>query len=236
MKDRSRLISITTTCAMLVVMACVGLYYMQYDYNAVSYIKAFGYFVIAVSSVFALIFLKKEAGRRELVLGSLAFSAIMFVSAVFAIIPKTGNYSTLVSYFAMAFFAPVALCYIAKLATGKDIFDKASVCAIIFAISVIPVVLFAIIPASWTQIVLFVAFAIWALVLIAGVVFSVINIIKKKETFINWTYLFFTLPYTVTYVENIFNLRKYLKTCAGIAMMALAFLVIALVNKSEEKR
>ena len=76
MKDRSRLISITTTCAMLVIMACVGLYYMQYDYNAVAYIKAFGYLAMTASAVFALIFLKKEEGRRELAFATLAFSAI----------------------------------------------------------------------------------------------------------------------------------------------------------------
>lgn len=234
MKDRSRLISITTTCAMLVIMACVGLYYMQYDYNAVAYIKAFGYLAMTASAVFALIFLKKEEGRRELAFATLAFSAIMFVSAVFAIIPKTGNYSTMLTYLAMAFFAPFALCYIAKLATGKDIFEKTVVKAILLALSVIAVVLFAVLPTGWTNIVLTVFFAIWALILVAGVVFAIISIIKKRETFINWTYLFFALPYAITYVENILNLRKYLKTCAGVAMIALAFLLVALVNKAEE--
>ena len=54
MKDRSKIISFTTTCAMLVLMACIGLYYMQYDYDASSYIKAFGYLVMTASSIVAL--------------------------------------------------------------------------------------------------------------------------------------------------------------------------------------
>lgn len=235
MKDRSRLISITTTCAMLVVMACVGLYYMQYDYDALSYIKAFGYLAMTVSSVFALIFLKKEEGKRELALASLAFSAIMFVSAVFAIIPQTGNYSTMLTYLAMAFFAPFALCYIAKLATGKDIFEKVLVKVILLAVSLIAVVLFAVIPTGWTNIVLKAVWVIWALILIAGSVMAIINIVKKKNTFVNWTYLFFTLPYAATYVQYVINTRKYVKTLAGVAMLALAFLIVALVNKSEDK-
>ena len=235
MKDRSRLISITTTCAMLVVMACVGLYYMQYDYDATSYIKAFGYLALTASSVLALIFLGKEEGKRDLAFASLAFSAIMLASSVFAIIPQVGNYSVLLTYLAMAFFAPFALCFIAKIATGKELFEKVIVKALILVLSIAIVVVYAIIPAGWSQIALFVVAGIWALILLTGSVFAIVNLIKKKEEFINWTYLFFTLPYAATYVQFIINTRKYVKTCAGVAMMALAFLIVALVNKSENK-
>ena len=234
MKDTSKLISFTTTCAMLVIMACVGLYYMQYDYDAVAYIKSFAYLVLTVSSVAALVFLKNTKGKGELAFASLAFSVIMLASSVFAIIPATGNYSTLLTYFAMAFFAPFALSFIAKKATGKEIFENIIVKAAVLVLSVVAVILFGIVPAAWTRTVLFIFAIIWALILIAGAVFAIINIIKKKSEFINWTYIFFALPYAATYVQFIINTRKYVKTCAGVAMMALALLIVALVNKTEE--
>lgn len=235
MKDTSKLISITTTCAMLVIMACVGLYYMQYDYDAVSYIKAFAYLVLTVSSAIALVFVKNEHGRRGLAFASLAFSVIMLASSVFALIPSTGNYSLFLTYLAMAFFAPFALSFVAKKVTGKDLFEKVIIKGILLFLSVAAVVLFALVPAVWTKTILSVFAIIWALILIAGSVFSIINIIKKKDEFINWTYLFFALPYAATYVQLVINTNKYVKTCAGIAMMALALLIVALVNKSEEK-
>ena len=66
MKDRSKIISFTTACAMLVLMACIGLYYMQYDYDAAAYLKAFGYLVMTVSSIVALIFTANEEGMSSL--------------------------------------------------------------------------------------------------------------------------------------------------------------------------
>lgn len=235
MKDRSKLISITTTCAVLVVLVCVGLYYLQNNRMDLPYIKAFGYLVATVSSLFALIFLKKEEGRRELALGSFAFSALMLVSGILAIIPKASGIADLTSHLAMAFFVPFALCYVGKLATGKDVFEKVLVKAIILAVSVLVVIILGFIYSPWVWTAYKVLFALWVIILIAGAVFAVINLIKKREAFINWSYLFFVLSCAAVYVQSVINTAKFTRTLEAIALLAVSFLVVALVCKEEVK-
>ncbi len=234
MKDRSKFISITTTCAMLVLMACIGLYYMQNDYDAVSYIKAFAYLVLTVSSVFALVFTAGDSDRRDLAFASTAFSIIMFASAVFALIPTLGNYSTSLAYLAIAFAAPFALGFIAKLATGLKIFEKVIVKLALLVIGILTVVIFAIMPIPVMGVVFKVVAGIWVVIFLAGTVFSVINLVKNKETFINWAYLFFALPYAWYCAQLTVSSYSFRKTAAAIAMVALSFLVTALVCKEEK--
>lgn len=231
---KSKLISITTTCAMLVLMACIGLYYMQNDYDAVTYIKAFAYLVIGASSVFALIGTAKDAEKRDLAFASTAFSVIMFVSAVFALIPALGNYATSLSYLAIAFFAPFALCLIAKTATGLKIFENVIVKIVVLVISVLAVVAFALVPSTLFHTVFKVIAGIWALIFLAGSVFAVINLVKKNSEFINWAYLFFALPYAWYCAQLTINFYSFRKTALAIAMVALSFLVTALVCKEEK--
>ena len=235
MKDRSRIISFTTTCAMLVLMACIGLYYMQYDYDAVAYIKAFSYLVMAVSSIVALVITSKEEGKRELTFAVAAFSVLMMISAIFSLVPILGNYALFVSYVAIAFVAPFILCFVAKLATGKDIFEKSWLKAILLIVSIVTVIAFLLVNAVWLLTVVKILFALWALIFVAGTVFAIINIIKKRETFINWSYLFFVLPYAAIYAQRVLNVSRYMKTLEGIALLSIAFFVVALVCKEEVK-
>ena len=235
MKDRSKIISFTTTCAMLVLMACIGLYYMQYDYDAATYLKAFGYLVMTASSIVALIFTAKEEGKRDLAFASTAFSAIMLVSMVFSLISALGNYSISVGYIAIAFAAAFALCYVAKLATGIKLFENVIVKIVLLLVGVLASVALLIIPVGIVNVVFKAVAAIWTLIFIAGVVFAIINIVKKKETFFNWSYLFYVLSYAVFTVQLIFSTYRFRKTALAIAMMAISFMLVALVCKEEVK-
>lgn len=235
MKDRSKIISFTTACAMLVLMACIGLYYMQYDYDAAAYLKAFGYLVMTVSSIVALIFTANEEGKRDLAFASTAFSAIMLVSMVFSLIDVLGNYALSVSYIAIAFAAAFTLCYVAKLATGIKLFENVIVKIVLLLVGILVSVAMLVIPVGIVNLVFKAVAAIWTLIFVAGAVFAIINIAKNKETFINWSYLFYVLSYAAYTVQLIFNTYHFRKTALAIAMMAISFMLIALVCKEEVK-
>ncbi len=235
MKDRSKIISFTTTCAMLVLMACIGLYYMQYDYDASSYIKAFGYLVMTASSIVVLSFTATEKGKRDLAFSSLAFSAIMMISSIFALIPALGNYAVSVSYIAIAFAAAFALAFVAKLATGVKLFENTIVKIALLIVGILASVAVLIIPVGVISYVFKAVAAIWTLIFVAGTVFAIINIVKNKETFINWSYLFYVLSYAVFTVQLVLSKYYFRKTATGIAMMAISFMLIALVCKEEVK-
>lgn len=230
LKDKQQAGRISAIGAILVFMTAIALYYLQNDYTGVKYINSFGYFILFVTSVMVMVhaFLNKK-NYREITVGFSVFAFLSAAAYILSICMKSQRLSDVINEIAILCLAPVCLGAVAESAVKCRFFLGWLYRIAAIVLCIVPVAAFYIIPAQFMQVVFKISLAVSVLVFLAGIVFAVIDIIKRKENFIGWTYIFTFLPFAWLTAERIFSIDKLMRTSKGIALIAASLMLVAIV-------
>lgn len=233
LKEKSNITALATITLVLVIMAGVGLYYLQSSRKDTNYIYAFGYGVLFIGSLFVLLHnaLLKNKENKTLSLGVSLFSLTYFAAAIMGNIDKLSVYSFFVIDVGMALLVSSSLVF------GEKSF---SICKFLkskwikIAVAIISLLILSAKEFLYfDSIYLYGVYGAWILIILYGVVASVTAVIKKKETVLNWANIIASASLICVYVQKITSSYFWVKTSKGITLVALAVMLLSLTTEAE---
>lgn len=238
-KDHQTAVTFGSVIAVLNVLMAITCYYMQYDSGAISWASLLGAFFTLILSVVVIMYNKGTNTDKMLVgVGFTAWSALMLVSGILKVISSITSVAQPEFYFSLAAL-PVAslfiLAYADTIVFGKRIVNRLYYIIPVAVLAIVPTVLMFIFYN--VQAMFYVYFAALAIIFIAGIVFAVMAIIKKKAAFFSWSYLFYTLGAAASVVLRLINYFATVKTfpilTSVVILLSVTFMLLGCIIREE---
>lgn len=240
-KEHQTAITFASVLTVLNVLMAITCYYMQYDSGAISWAYLLGSFFTLVFSVIVIIYNKGCDVDKMLVgIEFAAWSLLMVGSGILEVISDITSVVRPEYYFsltALPLSSLLILAYADKLAIGKRIVNKIYYIIPVAALAVIPTVL--IFMFYEVTAMFYVYFSAMSVIFITGIVFAVTAIIKKKAPLFSWSYLFYCLAVTASFVLRLISYFAAIKTYTlltdVIILLAVSFMLLGCIVKEENK-
>lgn len=243
--DKSKEKGICAFFTMLLAMCMVGSYYLQFSRD-IYWVKLVTYVVLLICSVYVLVFSvkNKEKNAKSVAIGLTVLFGLSVVESIFGVLSRV-DFRNAAEAAVIAVKAAFVFLLIDTTVLHKNMMKTPWYIALSAVLLLVPAIL-RILPICFSamtnsalgqnvQLVIKIEHAIVALFGLAGVVFAIVSLARKQNTFVCWSSLLYglsVLMYGVFgYLSLYFNTNQWTLNTAMLFELSSILLILGAVNE-----
>lgn len=226
-QDKHKMTSFTTIAGLLIIMAGISYYYLQFDSESIRWVLLFSNLFLAVSGIGVLLHGTFTKDIDVLLLGVefTILGLVSFAAKLFSIL-NLSTVGTILDLSAVALSTVFLFSVIDRLTFQKRLISKWWFVVIMVVLAVIPTVLSLIFT---QQIYMMITYSAFTLLFAVAFALALINIIKGQHLFFSWSYLCFAVTNLATYILHLFS-NNIASKLVCVSEIAIAFVLISAIS------